>query len=231
MGTQVLIRFYMQFQNKYPVFENLIFDLDGTLIDSAPSILGCLKLVVENSGYLGVNKFDSALIGPPLKETLRLITGEINEEKLNILVENFKYEYDLGTCNLAKPYSGIGDLLAALKDAGKRTYIVTNKRYKPTRKILAHLQWDSLISDVYAIDHPNQGQIEKSQVINQLLLNAKLSTDETCYIGDRFEDWDAAKTNKLNFIHVSWGYGLTKDIPSDSILVKTPNQLHQLLIN
>lgn len=231
MGTQVLIRFYMQFQNKYPVFENLIFDLDGTLIDSAPSILSCLKLVVENNGYLGMNKFDSALIGPPLKETLGLITGEVNEEKLNILVENFKYEYDLGSCNLAKPYSGIDDLLAGLKDAGKRIYIVTNKRYEPTRKILANLQWDSLISDVYTIDHPNQGQIKKSQVINQLLLNAKLSNDETCYIGDRFEDWDAAKSNKLNFIHVAWGYGSENDIPLDALFAKTANHLQQLLVN
>jgi phosphoglycolate phosphatase len=221
----------MQYQSSARAKSNIIFDLDGTLIDSAPSILGCLKIVVENSGYEVTKKFDSTLIGPPLKDTLKFLTGEEDEKKLNILIEKFKSEYDLGACNLATPYPGISALLADLKGAGKNIFIVTNKRYVPTRKILANSGWDNLIDDVYTIDYPSQSHSGKSRVINRLLLDASLTSSDTCYIGDRFEDCEAANANNLTFIHVSWGYGPAKDIPSDSILVETPNQLHQLLIN
>ena len=231
MRIQVLIRFCMLFQNKNTSFSNIVFDLDGTLIDSAPSILNCLKTVIEDSGYAAGEKFNSALIGPPLRDILELLTGDGDEKKLNILIERFKSEYDLGACNLATPYSKISALLADLKGAGKNIFIVTNKRYLPTRKILANFRWDDLIDDVYTIDYPSQSHNKKSQVINQLLLDASLTSSDTCYIGDRFEDYEAATANNLTFIHVSWGYGPAKDIPSDSILVETPNQLHQLLIN
>lgn len=221
----------MQLRNKNTPFVNIVFDLDGTLIDSAPSILGCLRIVVESGGYVVNRNFDKALIGPPLRDTLELLTQEKDGEKLNYLIEKFKLEYDLGACNIVTAYSGISTLLVDLKGAGKNIFIVTNKRYVPTRKILANLGWDDLINDAYTIDYPSQHFHSKSQVINRLLTEASLTSSDTCYIGDRVEDYEAAKENNLTFIHVSWGYGIAKDIPLDSILVETPNQLQQLLIS
>jgi len=58
MPTLALIRFCMQSQNNLELRSNIVFDLDGTLIDSAPSILQCLQTGVEKNGYLGDVKFD-----------------------------------------------------------------------------------------------------------------------------------------------------------------------------
>ncbi len=230
MPTLALIRFCMQSQNNLELRSNIVFDLDGTLIDSAPSILQCLQTVVEKNGYLADVKFDSTLIGPPLRDTLKKLTKEQHQEKLDALVEDFKCEYDQGTCNLAKPYFGILTLLVDLKMASKNIYIVTNKRYHPTKQIISHLGWANLIDNIYTIDYPSKRFREKSQVIHQLLLDFSLKKEGTCYIGDRHEDWAAAATNGLSFIHVAWGYGPDDGVGLGLHSVKSPDQLRNLLI-
>lgn len=230
MLIQALIRSCMRSQNNFEMPLNIVFDLDGTLIDSAPSILKCLQIVVNKNNYSTVIKFDSALIGPPLGSALQLLTNERDQEKLNTLIEEFKFEYDQGVCNLAKPYSGIHELLVDLRAANKEIYIVTNKRYLPTNKIISHLGWDGLIKNIYTIDYPNSQFREKSQVLNQLLLDCSLEKHRTCYIGDRIEDRDAANESGLPFVHVTWGYGPKNGSDLGLISAKSPDQLRTLLI-
>jgi len=221
----------MLFQNNLSLISSIVFDLDGTLIDSAPSILKCLQVVLKKNGYRTDLNFTESLIGPPLRDVLKSITSEQNEEKIDTLIENFKIEYDQNICNLAKPYIGIHQLLVDLKLANKKIFIVTNKRQKPTKKIIDHLKWNELIDCAYNIDYPKLGFQKKSQVINQLIDDYSLDRDGTCYVGDRAEDYEAAYLNGLLFIHAAWGYGANDKIHSVMPCMLKPSQLNDLLTN
>jgi phosphoglycolate phosphatase len=230
MVTQVLKRCCMPSQNNFSLISSIIFDLDGTLIDSATSILECFQLALKNNGYGTALKFERSLIGPPLRDALKGLTKELDDEKLDNLVEQFKFEYDGGVCNLAKPYFGIQQLLIDLKLANKNIFIVTNKRLYPTKKIISNLKWDGLFERTYTIDYPSVEFKKKSQVINQLLNDCMLEKSSTCYVGDRAGDYDAAHQNGLSFIHAAWGYGAKDEIPLELPSMILPAQLQNLLV-
>ena len=115
---------------------HIIFDLDGTLIDSAPSILGAFKLVLEQFFYTPTRPLNSALIGPPLKQTLQLISGESDSEKLALLFEAFKSNYDSNAYTLSSSYTGVSEMLESLFRSDNYLHIATNKRLITTQKIL-----------------------------------------------------------------------------------------------
>lgn len=220
----------MQCQDSFKDVINVIFDLDGTLIDSAPSILRCLETSLEMRGYLPLVDLNTSLIGPPLTDVLKLLTNEDDERKIAELIEEFKSQYDLDFCKHARPYDGIHDLLLGLKKAKKNIYIVTNKRYKPSKLIIDHNNWAELFDDIYTIDHPEVILKEKAQVIRQLIIDKGLNKYSSCYIGDRTEDSEAAKTNSIPFIHVEWGYGLDLSDPMFNQVSKSPLQLRKILV-
>jgi phosphoglycolate phosphatase len=113
----------------------IIFDLDGTLIDSAPSILAGFEHVLKVNGIEPLIPLTSSVIGPPLIPTLRMLSGVDNEEKLVQMAMQFKDFYDLEACLLSQPYDAVDDGLKRLAEHGLKMHIATNKRYIPTRNI------------------------------------------------------------------------------------------------
>ena len=130
----------------------VIFDLDGTLIDSSPSILAGLEISIKKYGLLPAFPLESHLVGPPLKDTLRKLVGNQADIDLNLLVSEFKAYYDTSGFKESIIYPGIQDLLFQLYKANISLYLATNKRLDPTLKIINYFGWQSLFAEVYAID-------------------------------------------------------------------------------
>lgn len=230
MPIQALIRYFMQCQDRFRDLINIIFDLDGTLIDSAPSILRCLEISLKMKGYLPLVDLNRSLIGPPLNDIFKLLTNEDEDRKIAELIEEFKFQYDSVLCKHARPYDGIHNLLLGLKKAKKNIYIVTNKRYKPSKLIIDHNNWAEIFDDIYSIDHPEVIFKEKVQVMRQLIIDKGLNKHRSCYIGDRAEDFEAAKANSIPFIYVEWGYGLDQSDLLFNQASKSPLQLRKILV-
>lgn len=202
--------------------KSIIFDLDGTLIDSAPSILSGLNDVLEINGFESLIPLTCSLIGPPLIATLQMVSGVDDEKKLQQMAEQFKRLYDIQGCLISQPYASVDEGLKNLVDNGFVLHIATNKRLIPTKNILSHLGWDVLFHSLYTLDKMGISFQSKSDMIAQQLKDLGLSNDQAIYVGDRKEDMEAAKNNQLNFIGVSWGYG---DFPKDATVIETFNQL------
>ena len=115
---------------------SIIFDLDGTLIDSAPSVLATLEATLAVHGIEPIMAFESRLIGPPLSEILMRLTGVVEPKLLNVLVETFKSLYDTSGYKASRIYPGASELLNELRQRNIPTYIATNKRRIPTELIL-----------------------------------------------------------------------------------------------
>lgn len=208
---------------------NIIFDLDGTLIDSAPSILGAFKQVLEQFSYVPTQALSPHLVGPPLKQTLQVISGESDPEKLVLLVEAFKSSYDREAYALSTSYPGVGKMLESLFKNGLDMYIATNKRYIPTQKIVQYLGWGSYFQSIYAIDKVTPSYSNKAQMLQAMLSDLDLQAERCVYIGDRLEDGDAASENTIPFVYVDWGYGPSITQVKNYRVVKTSYELLALL--
>ena len=185
---------------------SVIFDLDGTLIDSQQSILETLKVTLDECGLKSSVPLTKVLIGPPLNKLLQVVCRGREGDEISTLTENFIAAYDNHGYKHCAPYEGISDLLRTLHSDGYRLYLATNKRYVPTKKILKHLNWCHFFSDIYTIDGKQKLYENKSQMLQALTKNLNLESQQIVYVGDRIEDYEAASSNLIPCILVNWGY-------------------------
>ena len=186
----------------------VIFDLDGTLVDSAPGILSAFGHAFAVCGGAPVIPPSAVEIGPPLRTTLERLAGTADPQVLDRLTAAFIAHYDDAGLLETRPYPGVQRMLEAIAANGLRLYIATNKRDVPTRRILMHLGWDRLFERVYALDTFAPPLTDKTALLARLVPDAGLQVDDCAYVGDRPEDALAARVNRLAFYWAGWGYGV-----------------------
>ena len=186
--------------------KHIIFDLDGTLIDSAPSILKCLETVLLNKNIKPISPLTYKIIGPPLDITLRKITGIDDVAFINSLIDSFKEIYDLDGYKESIPYDGIEQALNDIKNSGAQIHLATNKRIIPTKRILEYFSWDIFFNSVYALDAGLNKFKNKSEMLGAILCEKNIDPLLAIYIGDINADFEAANINKIPFIFAEWGY-------------------------
>jgi phosphoglycolate phosphatase len=203
----------------------VIFDLDGTLIDSKDSIITSIQKALEESGIKSIIPMADVVIGPPLIETLSLITGSKDISLIARLVEKFQHIYDVDGYKNSIKYPDSDWILAVLSEVGIELCLVTNKRSVPTLKILNYFNWLSSFKHIYAIDSLGCNFKNKAETISALMKITKINSSRAVYVGDRHEDFEAAKANHMQAILVDWGYGKNSHLFSEPTLVKTFSEL------
>jgi phosphoglycolate phosphatase len=186
---------------------DLIFDLDGTLIDSAPSILASMKQIVAEAGYNTTLELDSSLIGPPLSETLARITGLSNQTSLSPLIEAFKLRYDESGVLSTTFFTEIPAVLRQFRERGTTLHLATNKRMVPTRAIIDLFGWSEYFTSIYTLDMEPNRHASKADMLGCQLREQGITPSRAAYIGDTRADGLAAEANGLHFIAANWGYG------------------------
>lgn len=209
----------------------VIFDLDGTLIDSAPSILECFAAALREANLQPVLPLDSTLIGPPLRQTLMNLTGLPAGETIEQLVEGFKNAYDSVGYQASRVYPGVEELLAALASNSTPMAIATNKRLTPTLKIVEHFGWHRYFRVVGALDNPASPSPDKTALIKSILADCQVAAPNASYIGDKHEDGVAAAANGVPFCAACWGYGAwdAAALAPGWALAASPAQLTEML--
>ncbi|MBU3672191.1 MAG: HAD family hydrolase [Sinobacteraceae bacterium] len=185
----------------------ILFDFDGTLIDSAPSILASYAAALEQTGLEAVVPLTPSLIGPPLLTTIGTVLGTDDEATRQRFAAVFREQYDLAGYRQTIAYEGVPALLEGLHEAGVRLFIVTNKRIAPTRRILEHLRWDHWFRGVYALDALQPPAPNKKTLVREVLQRESLRAADTWMVGDSREDQSSAEGNALRFFAAGWGYG------------------------
>ena len=190
-----------------PRYSQVLFDLDGTLIDSAPAILASYRDAFASTGHRPVIAIDAGIVGPPLFETLRMLAGTCDAAVIDALAAGFKASYESSGYRQTAAYAGVEAMLRRLRAAGCTLSIATNKRLLPTRLILEHLGWSEHFAAVYALDLFEPRLPDKAAMIARLLQDRGIARADAVYVGDRGEDGESADANRLPFIAATWGYG------------------------
>lgn len=212
-------------------FRAIIFDLDGTLIDSQKSILNAIRSALNELGLEAKIPLTKDLIGPPLMGVLSKITAIKDTAILYKIADKFRFLYDYSGYKDSIKYPGIDDLLNSFKHQGYIMYIATNKRTVPTKKILEHITWNHFFSEIYCIDSRPSGPFKsKCEMISVLLEDQGINLKSAIYVGDTLEDYEAARSNDLQCILVDWGYGSFQDHGnSDYCHVENSTELFNLI--
>jgi len=209
-------------------FKNIIFDLDGTLIDTSHGILSSLSQICLQNKINVKKPISNKIIGPPLRETLLNLTEINNENNLDYLIECFKLEYDSNGYKDTIIFENIDKVILNLYKNGVNLYIATNKRKEPTKKIINMLVWDKFFKGVYSIDSLEPHAKTKGELLSYMVKKHNLKN--CIYIGDHLDDFLASKVANLPYMMVEWGFGDFKNKFHGEVTLNPYDLLHRLKV-
>ena len=208
----------------------VLFDLDGTLVDSSHGILQSLAYAFDVHGITPQSHLEPSLIGPPLRQTIETLSPDTNLNTIEAIIESFKLHYDDKGYRSTIVFDQILDLLENLVGHGIRLAIATNKREVPTKAIINNFFEHHNFSAVYSPDSIQPHSTNKGHLIQVLLRDLGWNPSQCLYIGDRIEDWYAARFNHVRFAWAKWGFGTTDIVfDDDSFVLAKPDP--QIILN
>ena len=185
-------------------YQNYIFDLDGTLLDTAQDIIESFEIAFKSVLQVEI-KLDASMIGPPLVETVKKIKAEVTEVELAKITAEFKNHYDNSYYPNTVLYKNVLSVLKELKKQNFLLFIATNKRRIPTLRILKQFQLEASFTEIMTSDYYGATLLTKTQMIDKLIRD-KLIRQQTCFIGDTEGDVKAGINNEIKTYFVTYGY-------------------------
>lgn len=186
---------------------DLIFDLDGTLFDTAHGILKCYDLALRSVGITNAVIDRSVVIGPPLPRALRELIPLGDDAVLEEAERSYRAHYDTIGYQLAEPNTGAADALTALRSKGRRLFVATNKPIHSTTKLIEHFGFNSLLHGWHSPNSTAPTAASKSETVGNLIRAHELNTRTTILVGDSLDDAEAASAHSILFFAFSGGYG------------------------
>jgi phosphoglycolate phosphatase len=182
----------------------VLFDLDGTLSDSAPGILAALRHAFAVNGLPQLDAAtERSLLGPPFYESLPPLIGGA---AVPGVVAAYREEYLAGRMYETEAYAGVRDVALGLRDAGVRLAVATSKPEHYAVPIVDYLGFADLFETIGG-DTLEGSLGTKSLVIGEVL--ARLGSPEAAdvlMVGDRSHDVEGARVHGIDTIAVTWGY-------------------------
>lgn len=215
------------------IYDAVIFDVDGTLLDTTEGVLNSVKYTM-NHMKLPVPNEDvlKSFIGPPIQDSFAKqygLTGEILQKIATVFRSRYK-DYELLK---AKPYEGIFTVFDELRKAGIKIAIATYKREDYAQTLLKHFGFDKYTDIIHGADHYNI--LKKRDIIKLCLKELNITdTKRAVMIGDSENDAIGAKAIGTEFIGVTYGFDFVayKDVAKFKAVgcAETPMDLLSMLI-
>lgn len=205
-------------------WKTIIFDLDGTLTDSAEGITNSVKLVMNHFG-IPVPGMDvlRTFVGPPLHDMF--VKYGVPEDRIDEAFSVFRGRYLAIGKFENKPYPGIPEMLQTLKSKGYTLYVATSKPEPQAIEILTHFNLAEYFDCICGATL-DESRVDKEDVLCYLL--DKAPNDTPVMVGDTVYDVVGAKALDIPTIGVSWGYGSVTDM-QEAGAIKIANTTDELL--
>ncbi|MBX3165024.1 MAG: HAD family hydrolase [Bacteroidetes bacterium] len=189
--------------------QHIIFDLDGTLVDSKQEVLDTFKQVCEKLPPSDPLDLNSISLTATLQATLEIIYKG-DAKKITEAKNIFSEVYDNSTFEKTLLYPHVYETLKQLHNNNYILHIATNKRLAPTLKILAQKQLSNFITSVKASDQTKGKITSKEEMVRQIC--AENNIKEGIMVGDGQKDIEAGKVCGLITVAITYGYEKKEDL-------------------
>ena len=218
----------------YNMIKCVIFDLDGTLLDTLPTITYYLNRMHDRFGYSRVDEsVTRSWIG---KGAVNLITRSLERagaEVSSVFDETFRFyteEYDRDSTYLTVPYDGICEMLDELSSRGIKLAVYTNKPHSCAPEIIRSIFGDRFAMVVGA--DPSRPVKPAPDGGLAMLRELGISPSECAYLGDMTVDAETAKALGVSLTVLEcWGFGKRPDLEAayHDVIIEKPCELVSLI--
>lgn len=188
-------------------YEIVIFDVDGTLLDTTEGLLNAVRYTIEMEGLPPLSEdVLKTFIGPPIQDSFAGTYGIEDKQYLQELAGIFRGRYKEYELLKAYPYNGIYEVFDKLVSSGVKPAIATYKREDYAREILHHFGFDRYTDIIFGADDENR--LKKKDIIGKCLEKyERLLPDKAIMVGDTVHDAVAANQLGMDFLGVLYGFG------------------------
>ena len=187
-------------------YQAVIFDLDGTILNTLDDLAGATNASLNRSGYPPrtvdeVRRF----VGNGIRKLVeRAVPAGTSDADIDRVFTDFKKYYAVHCAEKTCPYDGIPALLSRLRADGVRTAVVSNKADFAVRELCG--QYFEGLFDVVAGEKEGVRRKPAPDTVNAVLADFGLTPEQAVYVGDSDVDLETAKNAGMDCIGVAWGF-------------------------
>lgn len=213
-------------------FTTILWDLDGTIIDSSPGVFESFHHTFRTLGLPDLTDEQMRpFMGPPLSNTFGDVLGFEPELVQECLRTYRDFYLNQGGALNATVFPGVIDTLTKIKEAGITQSLATSKALVGTTLVGEHFDFLKYF-DVLGTAANDLSRNSKSQVLEYALgelkkIGAELS--KPLLIGDRIHDIEGAREHGIEVCLVRWGFGTEEEFAQADYVVNTAEELQELL--
>lgn len=210
----------------------ILFDMDGTLLDSAPGVTASAAQALAAVGA-PIPAMDTLrrFVGPPMIESFRTVS-QLDEETAQKALQHYRKAYAAHGAEQSSPYDGIKDLLEHLHMAGIPMAVATSKVEDQAVRLARRFGIESHFINVCGASD-SDGRANKAEVIAELLLRLQregVDISRPAMVGDRSYDVAGAAKHGIPTIFALWGYGEAEEASQAAAVAASPAALLPLLL-
>lgn len=192
----------------------VIFDLDGTLLNTIEDLGQAANYALERNGYATHSMASYPyFVGNGVRRLVTRVLPEDarDDENVDRVLGDFIEYYDEHCIDFTKPYNGMPELLQDLRDMGVAMAVASNKYQKAVSKIIPHYFPDI---DFVAIEGQKEGVNVKPDpsIVFSILAKTKMAKADCLYVGDSGVDMETARRACIDSVGVTWGFRSKKEL-------------------
>lgn len=187
----------------------VIFDLDGTLLDTSEGVIRSVRYTIETLGYKELPEETlRTFIGPPIHHRMQELYG-ITGEEAKVAMHTFRNHYKEGDLFFAAHYDGLEELLQELREEGYLLGVCTYKREDQAKMLLE----DKGLAQHFHVIHGQdpEGKLSKAEVLQLTLKDLGVTPEEAVMVGDAYTDAVGARDAGVAFLGVTYGFGFVTE--------------------
>ena len=212
-------------------YDLIIFDMDGTILNTLEDLKNSLNYVLQQAGYQTRTLEEvRTFVGNGIRKTIeRALQSDIEEEKIDELFSLFMDYYAIHNTDNTKPYNGVIDLLKELKHFGYKTAVVSNKQDSAVKSLCK--KFFTGLFDVEIGEKENIAKKPDPDEVNEVLKILNIDRTKSIYIGDSEVDIQTAQNSKMKSIIVDWGFRDRKFLYEHGaeVIVSNPSEILDII--
>lgn len=218
-------------------YKLVIFDLDGTLLDTLDDLSAAVNYAMELWGFpLHTRDEYMGMVGHGAQNLISQalpVEQSNDEDMIPEVLEDFRYYYHTHIDIYTKPFQGVQQLLEKLHLKGVMLAVASNKFQEGTEQLIKEFFPDIPFVAILG-NRPGYPLKPDSEVVGEVLRKAGLSKADAVMVGDSDTDMETAINGGIHGIAVSWGYRNMRDWARESqgfIVVDTAEELLKILLS